>query len=211
MSLINRWPLIADANDVIGNFNLTNNGTVTFSANGASFNGSNQSLTGSLSGTPSALSMSIWVYLNARDAADTMMFWGSSSGGVGNAIGTLNNGSNPYFWAGACGKGISDSGVYNNTNMPLSSWLQLGVCGDGSTVKFIINGSLISGTTTTAGGGACTSFSIGNRYGQNDWVNMLAKDARRYDHMLSNTEWSALYAAGSNPLIIPNLAMSGGL
>lgn len=56
--LIHRWRLTENANDAVGALNLTNNNSVTFSSNGASFDSSNW-LSTTLSRT-APISMTIW-------------------------------------------------------------------------------------------------------------------------------------------------------
>lgn len=78
MALVHRWPLTADANDIVGSLNLTNNGGVTFDpVNGANFNGTNQSLSGIYTLT-NPFSISVWVkFSNVTQSCSPIFFCSS--------------------------------------------------------------------------------------------------------------------------------------
>lgn len=60
MSLIHRWPLTENPNDVVGSLNMTNNGGVTFSSDGTLIDSTNKNLAFTRSAFIPA-TISIWV------------------------------------------------------------------------------------------------------------------------------------------------------
>jgi len=197
-SLVNRWPLTENANDVVGSLNLTNNGTVTFGADGASFNGSSQWLSGTKT-VPATFTLSTWIKVVSMPAtALCPMTWGETNGA--NCVGFyLQNGGNEYCFEsnGLCYQSTAATPTYSST-----THTNIIVTYDGSTVRYFrggteISGAQIGGTTTRS-----TNFSIG-RYGvdtsTNFYLNGAEKDARIYNGPLAPAEITAIVAAGPNP------------
>lgn len=200
MAITNRWPLTSafGARDVVGGIDLTNNGAVTFSDDGASFNGTNQWLSGTKT-LPAAFSMSVW-------AVSTV------SGGA--MIGTCNTAA-PYgqtniFTVNTDLRGqLCGSGQYMNAvgMWTASSTPRLIVytkTSGGACTLYLGNSAVATGTYATET--QSPNFAIG-RNGTNNSGYLTGKilDARIYDHALAPGEITALASRGPWPYLqVPN-------
>ena len=204
-ALIHRWPLTANANDVVGSLNLTNNGSVTFSADGASFNGSNQWLSGTKT-PPSNITMTIWVTSNAfAEYAAPFLF---SNNEAVNRLGFSFNSYRLICELGA-GQDIRTGNTeFTSANYPPNTPVLLTVTIKSGEQKLYRGNTLLASGTFANLGTVDTNFSIG-RFGAYPtlyyWNGKLA-DARIYDYALTSSEISALAAAGPNPSSMVRLA-----
>lgn len=205
-TLLHRWPLISDANDLVGDLDLTNNGTVTFSANGASFNGSNQWLSGTLA-KPNAWTMSAWVtpvdFSAQRSVAcacpsdgDSQLAWGLWNSKFGE-LGTLM----------CFGASVNDPQIYvkvaaelTTAHYPMNApTLAVAVYVDGALSVYRDSGLVgaVSGISPSVGS---TFFSIGRSGAMNAgyWYGTIA-DVRLYSVALTPADIALMAAAGPNP------------
>lgn len=84
--LIHRYPLTADANDVVGTAHLTNNNSVAFSSEGAAFvRGSSKSLTVTMT-QPTAFTWSLWFKVPAPGAGENHCLVGIATSVVGQRL-----------------------------------------------------------------------------------------------------------------------------
>mgnify|MGYP001260888785 CR=1 FL=1 len=191
--LLHRWPLTENANDVVGTLNLTNNGSVTFSSNGASFNGSNQSLTGTAT-WPSNFTATAWIKFSTSSV--------SYAFGAANAAG--ENGFSPVIdsdvFLSVYGGTLK---IYSGRNLADSTWHLIGVEGHSTGAvewKFYIDGAL-EGSGTPASFTLDTNFALGRlgayAYGYYFAGNEI--DARIFDKALTAGQHATLYANGPNP------------
>jgi hypothetical protein len=188
MALIHRWPLTENANDVVGGLNLANNGAVTFSADGASFNGSNQWLSGTKS--IQTLSLSVWVKFSTAKDQTAFAFAGASFvAGLGANLGdpVILYGNGGYINENS-GVDISDGQfhcvvVTRNATSTSHALLIDGVKKAEKSYSFTMN----------------SNFSIGRLGASTGWYYAgVAADARIYDHVLSEAESLDLYTVGPN-------------
>lgn len=197
--LRNRWPLTYDANDIISATNLTNNGTVTFSSQGASFNGSNQWLNGAIT-LPTVGAISFW--MKPREY------------GPDNNIGWMNTAS-PYAITGVwisttyirigylddTGSGTTvTTSAYNTINFPLTNFIHLVLTWDISYGYLYKNGIGYSTYTTKGTGTTHSNFSIG-RLGAfaHNYFNGFIQDCRIYSGTTPTLEMvKNIYLAGPN-------------
>lgn len=205
MALVNRWPLIADANDVVGGLNLTNNGGVTFDGDGAHFNGSNQWLSGTKT-IPSSVTMSVWITpVNFSARRSVLVMTGD---GGDDCIGWVSLSNNITTMALCCGSGatggyLSISSELNITNYPTDRKTLSVVTLDRTQNLFsVYRNSTLLGTFTRSANLSGTYLAIG-RFGayatDGYWYGTLM-DARIYDHALSQEEVVKLYNNGPNYL-----------
>lgn len=195
MALIHRWPLIADATDAVGGLTLTNNGTVTFSADGASFNGSNQWLSGTKA-RPSAFSLSVWVKPTAWNNASFLC--ASESGGTTTTIwGVVGVSGNLNFYVASEAE-AAVSGGWDDSKYPSSGFTLSVLTYNGSQVVGYKNAEAIVTQSKTAGAGS-QNLSIGRTGAVNgNYFTGVMADARIYDHPLSQLEIDEIFAAGPN-------------
>lgn len=181
-----------------GNYlNLTNNGSVTFSSDGASFNGSSQWLSGTISQTPQG-ALTLWISPSDTSTQDNIFGWCNS--GTTDYRGLLARESSQSYIKGN-ETGVATSGpTYNSTNFPSNQFKFIGLTWDSSTLYFygpdgteysVAKSSSCANTDFALGQiGAYTNYKYAGR----------AKDARHYDYKPTPSEISALVAAGPNPV-----------
>ena len=188
MALIHRWPLTENANDVVDGLHLTNNGTVTFSVDGASFNGSNQWLSGTKS--IQTLSFSIWVKFST---AKTQIAFGFCGANYTDGLGTILE--NPVILYGNGGY------IEIKTSVDISDgqFHCVVVTRNAASTShaLFIDGVQRAGTSNSFT--MASNFAIGRLGSNNDWYYAgVAADARIYDHVLSEAESLDMYADGPN-------------
>ena len=190
--LIHRWRLTANANDSVGTLHLTNNNSVTFSSNGASFNGSNQSLSGGKV-WPSTFTFSAWIKYSTASLRYAL--------GAASATGT--NGFAPVIDSDVF---LSVRGgtlkIYSGRDLADSTWHLIGVEGHYAGAvewKFYIDGAL-EGSGTPVSFTLDTNFALG-RLGAYESYFFAGNeiDARIFDKALTVDQHAALYANGPNP------------
>jgi hypothetical protein len=198
MSLINRFPLMANGNDIIGSLTATNNGSVTFSTNnGANFNGTNQWLSYSVAKS-GYFSMLIWLKPSVFNATQGTFVFCSSGGINSRGFQVVSSGVVNYI-AGSAAVASSASTDWNATNYPSTSFTMGTVTWDGTALKGYRNNTLVASLAASSVGSVDSNLSIG-RLGAyaGQYYQGYALDARYYDHALSTTEIAALQAAGPN-------------
>lgn len=179
--------------------NLTNNGSVTFSSDGASFNGSSQWLSGTLT-CPEIVTLSMWFKSNNLGSGAECPIGFALSSSPYNQLGFGGNASNSNTYVYTGGNSyITLAGDWNVGNYPPTSFVHVLIVMDAFSSKLYRNGVLINDSLITRGAIA-TSFAIGQigAY-QPSYFNGLILDARIYDYAVSASEIAALAAAGPNP------------
>lgn len=159
--LRNRYPLTYDANDIISKTNLTNNGTVTFSSQGASFNGSNQWLNGAVT-LPTVGAISFWIK-TLNYSKGNICGWMIASAPYDVTCVSFDLSYNMrgfYLTPNGSGTRIASS-VYNSINFPMTMYTHLVLTWDYLYAYVYRNGigypTYINKGTSTAH----TNFSIG--------------------------------------------------
>lgn len=197
--LIHRWPLTSNANDIIGTLHMTNNGSVTFSENGASFNGSNQWLSCTKT-RPSQFTMMSWitpVNFSARRSAFSAC---NADGAPASAWGWYD-GELTAMNVMACSisQYIYIANELNTNNYPTNNKTLSVVTYNGVTLTAYRNELQIGATSCSAATGS-TSLSIGRigAYPDGYWYGTIA-DARLYNRALTANEISILAGNGPNP------------
>lgn len=195
-SLIHRWPLTVNANDSVGSLHLTNNGGVTFSQDGASFNGSSQWLSG-VKTLPPQNTIVYWIKPNSYAGIQSPFLFtnsGAPYGVYGLQLNTDGTTVVSAFYGDSTNK-YTIAGTYDNSFATSSSYTMLAFTSDTKVYK---NTSLIgSGTAMVT---PDTHFAIGQAGLLNSqYFNGIISDARIYDYAISASEISALAAAGPNP------------
>lgn len=199
MALINRWMLTENANDCVSGLNLTNNGAVTFSRdNGASFNGTNQWLSGTKT-LSTSFSLAVWVRTNNLSRQAPMLIT-SSAGNyyTGIDMGCYTNESN--FWVGMANGTDSARGIgdFTTTNYPSSQFIFMTGTYSSNSLFFYRNAIQIASRIATPST-IYTDLSLGRAGAYNgEYLNGNIFDARIYDHALSYDEVRKLYIAGPN-------------
>ena len=209
MALIHRWPLTENANDIVGGLNLTNNGTVAFSAEGASFNGSSQWLSGTKT-MPASGSITAWVKCLSVDKIRSVLMVTDSSNSYSNGI-SISTKLNGY-WNQNMLSGNTDvtSALYPSTSHVFVA-VTANQSGTTTTIAVFRNGIKDgegSGTVNVRN----SVLAIG-RWGSYNghYFHGYIQDTRIYDHALTQSEISALYADGpvrtriSTPVILSTM------
>lgn len=197
MALIHRWPLTANAIDIVGGLETTNNGSVTFDAtNGASFNGSNQWLNCTKL-IPGICSMSIWIKPKV---------YGSFPGIFGAATSDLDYVRGIYIsvksllYQADRNIILTVENEFTSTNYPSTAFTL--ICMTNNTlISGYRNTTLVGSRSSSTGGYYTNSLSIGRLgayTGSQYYFNGNMLDARIYDHVLSTDEIAALVSAGPN-------------
>ena len=194
-SLIHRWQLTENANDSVGTLHLTNNGSVTFGADGASFNGSSQWLSGTVTIPPTG-TLSIWVVPTAWTGTRCVSGWLNTLGD--NGMGVQGNSSwfptkmGAFNYANSGNYGYIESRVFNSTNYPSDVPTLILFKWDSTTIYLRDN----NGTELSSVRGVAASvsdFSIGRLGSYNSlfWSGAI-NDCRIYDYKTSSAEDAAL-------------------
>lgn len=190
--LLHRWPLTENANDAVGALHLTNNGSVTFSAGGASFNGSSQWLSGVLE-YRQPFTLTAWIKPSA---------WTNAPIAAANANGSKQWGLSTYGGKlyGVFG-GLNIQGqTFDGAHFPDNVNTFVCIASDGAIAHKLFCGATKYESTDAFTAEGSDDFSIG-RDGAlaNYYFAGLVLDVRFYSHCLSDADIAALYAAGPNP------------
>ncbi len=190
--LIHRWPLTANANDVVGALTLSNIGSVTF-PDGASFNGSSQALYAGAMTLPTVFTVTGWIKYSTAHAASAFGM-SNASGGFGSSVVTLAD-FNLSIYGGTykinSGQNLADSKwhfvAFSGGASGAHTW-QLYVDGmsEGSqSVDFTCDGNFAVGRAGAYTGGY--------------WFSGSVKDCRFYSQALTADQHATLYSNGPNP------------
>lgn len=185
--------------------NLTNNGTVTFGTDGASFNGSN-SLTGIYS-LPPQWSISGWASMSSFSASGGALQYADSSGY--NYLGLTMASPSATLLINANSGGHSTS--FDNP-ATTGNLYHYEVQWDEVNSRAYINGDLVATGSGSYGTGTST-FAIGKRGASNYefWPNgSKALDTKIYDYNRTAADILATYSAGPNPASLIRLMQSIG-
>lgn len=197
--LIHRWRLTENANDAVGTLHLTNNNSVTFSANGASFNGSNQWLSCTKT-RPSQFTMVAWV-TPVNFSARRCAFCACDAGGATSKVWGMYTEYSSLTSLAACVCVASELIIINEltiTNYPTNVKTLMTLTYDGTTAKAYRGVSLLGSKAFAAGTGS-TDLSVG-RCGAHGlyWYGSIA-DVRLYSRALTAAEITVLANNGPNP------------
>ena len=196
-TLLNRWPLTSNANGVVGSLNLTNVGSVVFSADGAYFPYDyNKYLQGTISALSGSFSFNMWVKTLSWDKIRYGVFGIRSGAGTGTGFDMYSG--TALIDIGGNGTGVSYP--FNSTNFPSAPHTMFTVTCAGPTgaVELRRNGVLVS-TGTSVSYNSITNFVIG-KFGDSSeylWDGYIL-DFRKYSGVLSSAEALVLYSAGPN-------------
>lgn len=190
MALIHRWPLTANANDVVGSWHMTNVGGVTFSQEGgAEFSGSNNLNIASIT-LPTVFSMTAWVKLKTAGSTQYNSVCGMASGA---GLSYVPYGTS-YVRHQCCGIEVSSTGVPF-----VDDWFMIGMGTNGSnlTTKYF-NGTYQS-TTSVGATRTFANWQIGRGFwATNTYLDGYVVDFRIHGTNLSQSEYDALKEAGPN-------------
>ena len=196
--LIHRWPLTAGPEDMAGGLHLTNNGSVTFSGAGASFNGTNQWLS-AVKLPPSSVTMSVWI--TPVDFSARRSTFVISDSGNSNSLSWSDDGNRTnlivYFGSSSY---ISVAGELTLTNYPADRKTLSVVTYDRSqSLCSVYRNTTLLATSAVSATVSSTALSLGRfgAYAACYWYGTMA-DARLYDHALTRAEVESLWLAGPN-------------
>lgn len=190
MALINNWDLTTGANDTVGSAHLTNNGSVTFGADGAIFNGTSQWLNATLAYPDTfslvAIAKFYWPKITSSPAA-----WGDGSGKAWTGFWYSSGASNGYVYNTYSATAAGD---YTSTNYPADKFVLITttVSAIPGTIKLYRNANLLA-TGTASGRDTTTTFSIGRGglYASSCFQGNI-KTVSLYNHELSLSEIAEL-------------------
>lgn len=206
--LIHRWRLTENANDAVGALNLTNNNSVTFSSNGASFDSLNW-LSTTLSRT-APISMSIWATSSEVQPASQRGIMGFADESYN--IATLLSIQSYYSGYSGSSRGVlcyypggSFVAVEPLTGLPQNVRTLLCVTWDGATITI----RTWDGTTKRNKSASKSTASFDSHFalgqlgayagGTNYRFRGTLIDARVYSRALTSDEFDALASNGPNP------------
>lgn len=193
-------------NDALGTYNLTNNGSVTFSAaqwgNGANFGAANStkylnwaSDNAGIDGT--SLSWSCWVKCLAEIGSGTWAFVDQESAGTKTQqriYYDYNGGTRRISFARVRSGTIEESVLYNIT-MGTSATYHLVYTYDGTNINAYINGASVGTATASGAGSAVTTpgLGIGATEAATRFSSTLIDDVALFNRALTAAEVSLLY------------------
>ena len=187
--------------------NLTNNGGVTFSQDGASFNGTNQWLSGTKT-CPPVISVVVWI---KPKSIVNQCPWGfdPASGSTDFSVFMNANGTVRQNLGSGVTELYSTSPEFNSTNYPSTKHTMLcSVLAPGNQKVYRDTTQIISGSAA-AFGGIDTNFSIGRPGAYAGlYANAYIVDARIYDYALSASEITALAEFGPNNSFVQPLQLT---
>lgn len=189
--LIHRWRLTNNANDSVGTLHLTNIGSVTFSADGASFNGSSQAITGTKT-WPTNFTVTTWIKYATAASAFAL---GAASADATNGFGVCVNSDVFLTLRGGTTK------IYSGRDLSDSAWHLIGVEGHYTGAvewKFYIDG-ILEGSGTPDGFTLDTNFALGRLGAYGGYFAGNEIDVRIFDKALTAGQHATLYANGPNP------------
>ncbi|MFA5932493.1 MAG: DUF2341 domain-containing protein [Microgenomates group bacterium] len=160
--------------------------------NARSFNGSQYiSVTHNSSLSPSAITISAWVYTTSQPGVGTSYQFVEKSANDSyryrvNAGGTI----------GVFDQGCGISCLSSPGNIPLNQWNHVVYTGDSTGLKMYLNGSLVASNSTAYSGGAANTNNLligGSYFGTAEYMIGNIDEVRLYNRSLSATEVTALY------------------
>lgn len=198
--LIHRWRLTENANDSVGTLHLTNNGSVTFSSNGASFNGSSQWLSCTKT-RPTQFTMTAWV-TPVNFSERRCAFCASDADGANITTWGMYTKYSSLTSLAACVCVASELVKTNEltiTNYPTNVKTLMVLSYNGATAKVYRGASLLGSKAMTAATGD-TRLAIGRMgaYAGLYWYGSIA-DVRLYSRALTADEIAILAGNGPNP------------
>lgn len=183
MALIHRWPMLENANDVVGGLNMTNNGGVTFSSDGALIDSASKNLAFTRSAfRPS--SISIWI----KGTLVNRLFGAAASGDNGYSL--FYSSSKLWFVPIH-----SETAVAVSQSSPIENWMHVVGVADTNTIA-LFRDNTKEATATMSGVTSRTDFGINAYTPTAGPLNIL--DVCWFDHALDDSEVAAIYAAGPN-------------
>jgi hypothetical protein len=209
MALINRFPLTANANDVIGSITPVNNGSVTFDlVNGASFNGINQWLSFSKTLT-NPFSISIWIKFNNVTSYQAPLVSDNTSNGNGTGVVYMNSPNQTVAKIAQSSAVISND--FTSANYPSTSFVLSILSFDGTNMN-VYRGNLLLASVIKTFGSVETTWSIGRSGAASSYFFAgYALDARFYNNALTVNDIAKLVSLGPNTLQASSQIMSGGM
>jgi len=157
--------------DSVGGFNLTNNGTTTFTSgkilNGADGGASNSSkylsVSSNLGIDGGAMSYSVWVNVTTQLAGANetqgICSLGSDGTDVTYHLFYMTEASVKKIGFNRLRNGITDGYLYYNTTLNAGTWYHIVTTYDGANSNIYVNGSLVAGPTAFSGNGSGTTTS----------------------------------------------------
>ena len=189
-------PLTSDANDIKNGRNFTNNGGVTFSSSGASFNATDQWLDNSATGMTGLNDWTISCWFNATTLDTVHGMYQKLTGTYTYPSLLTHNGNEVYEQVESS---TNNPIVYSGGILSISTLYHLAVtCKDGGNLIMYINGSQIDSVANTCAAteyNDWTAFQIGRRL--NAYWGGLVKAFYVWKNELTSTEIAALYNGGA--------------
>lgn len=190
--LVNRWKLTTDANDYVGGLPLTNNGTVTFGASGATLNGTDQWLSCEKT-WPTTFTVTFWAKWSAALSSRAVVAASNNTGGNSFFVDMSSDvflGANGGSQKVQSGRDLSDNALH--------FFAITGYASGTNTWELWIDGA-VEGTVSTTFT-VDTHFSLGRLGAYNGFYAAASVlDVRIYNAALSAVDKTALNAVGPNP------------
>lgn len=210
MALIHRWPLIADMNDVVGDWHLTKGGAGTptyHPIKGMNFTGTILGYKLSPTLPSGAFSMSIWV--DVTGAGGCFLYYAGKYSYNGNYTGLSNT---SLFQVG--GGNYINRGDWDAENFPPGTQKLIVCTWDGTTAKYYRNSSTVT-VQGTPGTGTRDNYAIciGGAWvdgGGTEYYSGWGADPRLFDHALTAGEVATLLSDGPNPDYRPSSSGESG-
>lgn len=202
-SLIHRYPLISDTNDIVGSANLTNSG-VSFSGDAAVFETADYLVSSaSIGGEVSNFSILLWIKItNWTNGVLHILFATGTSDAT--PIGAYYHGNKSYIYLLNGAGNLAHSGTptenqYNSTNFPNTAFVLHLVTWNGTTLKLYRGTTEIVSDSTTLTGLSTSKLLIGYSGVSENGIVGSVLDSRVYNVCLSSSEISSIVSAGPNP------------
>lgn len=208
---------LEDVNDSKNTYNLTNNGTVTFSAakfgNGADLGASNSSkylsIASNLGITNKTFSMLTWVKLNTEIASGRygFLYLGQTTTDNSYEIRYEYNSGTRRLWftMSRPGTGYSDSQIFYNITLGTSVYHQIALTGDGTSIRAYVDGTYVGIANVNANGTNIANYFV---LGASDntlesiaeYASAIFDDTAVFSRTLTSDEIYSLYKTGVKKL-----------
>lgn len=164
------------------------------------FDGSDDYVSGSISGSSSYTSTSISAWVKTTDSGANKMILGSGEWGF--YINRFDSGKFFAFFDGSSGN--NDSSQDSTTTINDGAWHHLSASNDGITTKIYVDGKQENSFAETYAANASNGFGIGANEGGSMFLAGQIDDVRIYNYALSSTQVKTLYNQGSAVQFAPS-------
>lgn len=200
-----------NAVDVVGGFNLTNNGSAGFVSgligNCADYGTTNSTkffrISNNLGITGGAITISTWIKMRTEIAGgvQTIALQGDAGVDVNYIVTYEYNGGTRRIGFNRQKQAVSNNIRYGNATLGTSSWHHVVLTYDGTNLAGWLDGTQIASNLATSGNGSAAAVSdliLGADQGQNayNYLNAYQDETAIYNRAISPTEIAELYNSG---------------